>query len=553
MADPASPGFVLPQFQGNLYDIQTKQALAQALLQKGIQGNAEAYKPAGGGYQYVPQMGIGGALSNAANLALGAYLQKQAGQDLTGLGAAQWSLLTGDSMPTAASSGPTGEQLGAALGGGGGPTNANAAALSQAMQPQQTQARVAPLQPGGALNPAGLPVGVAAQEYLRDPAAYSKEFIAPFYKPTEATQLGRQANLTPQQIQSANQGILTQKQYIAPLAGGAGQVYRDPTNPSRVLAQNPNIGEGMQPAYDAQGNFIGTIPIPGYAGAVEGIAGAKARGAAQGETQQIFNPATQQMEIVPKSSVLGGGGSSQGGLGTGRLGTSMTTGGGTGGIAAAPALGAQAAMEAEGKSQVEQGMRTQELAGGAPNQRLFLGELRQTLGEFNSGDPNADWKLTAKKLANANSPFGNVFDPKKIASQEMFNKAAGQLAMEQFRNLGSGGANSTLETAIKTNPNQALSTLGNKGIIDLLSGNVDAQERKGDAWQAWKEQNGPGSYSKFQTEWNKKFDPRVFMIPYQSKDEAMKMVNSMPENERKAFQQKFNFAVQNGWIQLPGQ
>jgi len=544
----AGSGFtVLPQYQSNLYDLQTKQALAQALIQSGMRGNVDAYKPAGGGYQYVPTYGIGAGLTQLASALGGALLQKQASQELQNLGQQQWATLTGQGMPSV-QSGPTTEQLATALGdsqGGVGPTNANAAQLAQAMGATSPQASVqpAPLQPGGALNPAGLPVGVAAQEYLRDPAAYSKEFLAPYYKPTEATQLGRQAGFTPQQIQDVNAKRAAQIGFIAPLAGGAGQVYRDPLNPQKVLAQNPNIGEGMQPAYDAQGNFIGTMPIPGYTGATEAIAGAKARGAAQGETQQIFNPNTQQMEIVPKASVLGGG--NQGPLGTGRM--------GGGGIAAAPSLGTAEAAATEGRQQAEQGLKTQEQAGAAPNQRLFLGELRQTLNEFKSGDPNADWKLTAKKLANANSPFGNIFDPKSIASQEMFNKAAGQLAMQQFKDLGSGGAQSTLETAIKTNPNQALSQLGNKGIIDLLSGNVDAQEKKGEAWQAWKDQNGPGSYSKFQTEWNKRYDPRLFMIPYQSKEEAKKMVDSMPANERKVFQQKFNFAVQNGWIQLPGQ
>lgn len=546
----AGSGFtVLPQYQSNLYDLQTKQALAQALIQNGMRGNVDAYKPAGGGYQYVPTYGIGAGLTQLASALGGALLQKQASQELQNLGQQQWATLTGQGMPSA-QSGPTTEQLAAALGdaqGGVGPTNTNASQLAQAMGTASPQASVqpAPLQPGGALNPAGLPVGVAAQEYLRDPAAYSKEFLAPYYKPTEATQLGRQANLTPEQIQQANAGILTQKQYIAPLAGGAGQVYRNPTNPAQVLAQNPNIGEGMQAAYDAQGRFIGAIPIPGYTGAVQGIEGAKAFGRAYGENEKIYNPVTQQMEIVPKVNTLGGGNQGGSSLGTGRIGGS--------GIAAAPSLGAAEAAATEGRQQAEQGLKTQEQAGAAPNQRLFLGELRQTLNEFKSGDPNADWKLTAKKLANANSPFGNVFDPKAIASQEMFNKAAGQLAMQQFKDLGSGGAQSTLETAIKTNPNQALSQLGNKGIIDLLSGNVDAQEKKGEAWQAWKDQNGPGSYSKFQTEWNKRYDPRLFMIPYQSKEEAKKMVDSMPANERKVFQQKFNFAVQNGWIQLPGQ
>jgi hypothetical protein len=259
--------------------------------------------------------------------------------------------------------------------------------------------------------------------------------------------------------------------------------------------------------------------------------------------QQVFNEQRNRPEFVPRTDILSG---AQGGgsLGTGRI-------GGGGGFAAGPSLGAQEAAAVEGKGQAEAGLRLQQEAGAAPQQRLFIRELRQTMEGFNPGNPNADWALNMKKLVNANNPFGNTFDPQKIANQEQFNKAANQLAIAQFKDLNSGGANSTLETTLKSNPNAALSRLGNKGILDLLQGNVDAKERMGQEWQKWKDNNGAGSYGKFQTEWSKAYDPQVFMIPYQSKEEAAKMVNSMTPQERKVFQNKFNFAVKNGWIQLP--
>lgn len=547
-ANTGTPFSVLPQFQGNLYDLQTKQALAQALMQKGLQGDLENYRPTGGGYAYVPKYGAGSAIAQLGQALLGGALQQQASQGLTDLGAQQAAAYQQMFAPTTETQQATVDMpptqqapLSFGLGTGGGFTagapDAARAALGNALAPQVTRTTQAPLNPMG-MNPQA--AGFLAQTIGLP--EFAKSFIAPSFKPTDATLAAMQGGFNPQ---LANQAQFRKDTYVPPTAGGAGTVYRDPFT-NQVIGSNPNIGEGMQPVYDQSGRFVGTMPIAGYTGTVGAIEGARAQGRATGEVQQVFNPQTQQMEIVPRSQVLGAqGGATGGGLGTGRL------GGGGGAFAAAPALGAPEAAAVEGKGQAEAGLRLQQEAGAAPQQRLFIRELRQTMQGFDPGNPKADWALTMKKMVNTANPFGNTFDPHKIASQEQFNKAANQLAMAQFKDLNSGGANSTLETSMKSNPNATISRLGNKGILDLLQGNVDAKERMGQEWQRWKESNGPGSYSKFQTEWSKSYDPQVFMVPYQSKEEAAKMVNAMTPQERKVFQQKFNFAVKNGWIQLP--
>lgn len=548
-ANPGAPFAVLPQFQGNLYDLQTKQALAQALLQKGMQGDLENYRPAGGGFAYVPKYGAGSAIAQLGNALLGGALQQQASQGLTDLGAQQaaaWQQMfaptveTAQATPEVQPGAVTPGSFGLGAGGGftGGSPDAGQIALGAALAPQVTRATQS------ALNPMGMDPRQAAllAQNIGMPE-YVKGFVAPSYKPTDATLAAQQGGFDPR---LANQAQFRKDTYVAPVAGGAGTVYRDPFS-NKVIGTNPNIGEGMQAAYDAQGNFLGTMPIPGYTGAVQGIEGAKATGRAQGETQQVYNPRTQQMEIVPKSQVLGGAGG--GGLGTGRFG-----GGGTGGAFAASApLGTEQAAGVEGTEQAKRGIELDREAGAAPQQRLFIRELRQTMQGFNPGNPNADWTLNMKKMVNTANPFGNTFDPEKIASQEQFNKAANQLAMAQFKDLNSGGANSTLETSMKSNPNATISRLGNKGILDLLQGNVDAKERMGQEWQKWKEQNGPGSYSSFQNEWQKRYDPQVFMLPYMSKAESDKMLNAMTKNEQAQFLSKMAFALKQGWIQPQGQ
>lgn len=545
-ANTGTPFSVLPQFQGNLYDLQTKQALAQALMQKGLQGDLENYRPAGGGYAYVPKYGAGSAIAQLGQALLGGALQQQASQGLTDLGAQQAAAYQQMFAPTTETQQATVEMpptqqaplsfgLGAGRGFTAGSPDAARAALGNALAPQVTRSMQAPLNPMG-MNPQA--AGFLAQTIGLP--EFAKSFIAPSFKPTDATLAAMQGGFNPQ---LANQAQFRKDTYVAPTAGGAGTVYRDPFT-NQVIGSNPNIGEGMQPVYDESGRFVGTMPIQNYTNTIQSIEGARALGRATGETVQIFNEQKNRPELVSKTSILGGG--AGGGLGTGRLG-----GGGGGGVAAGPSLGAEQAAGVEGTEQAKRGIELDREAGAAPQQRLFIRELRQTMSGFDPGNPKADWALTMKKMVNTANPFGNTFDPDKIASQEQFNKAANQLAMAQFKDLNSGGANSTLETSMKSNPNATISRLGNKGILDLLQGNVDAKERMGQEWQRWKESNGPGSYSKFQTEWNKSYDPQVFMVPYQSKEEAAKMVNAMTPQERKVFQQKFNFAVKNGWIQLP--
>lgn len=546
------PGILAsPEYAGNVYDVQTKQALAQALLQKGLQGNLAAYQPAGGGFAYVPKMGIGGALAGSVLPGLlGSALQRQANQELTALGRQQQAALTRMLTP---------QTVTETIGGGGAPGmvpavvagqpgvagQPDAQALGAALAPQTvTRTTAAPLNPGN-LDPnvALYLLNTAPEKYLENVLSYNK--------PAEVISQLRAAGIDPNSAlgRQIGQQALAKATYQAPFVSKAGDIISDPNDVNRVLRVNPNIGEGMEVVTRSDGSKM-VVPIQGYTGTIGAIEGARAQARATGEESKIYNPETKRYEIAPRSVAIAGPGSAGGGLGTGRLGGAPGAAPG-GRFAAGPALGAEQAEGVEGTEQAKRGIELDREAGAAPQQRLFIRELRQTMSGFDPGNPKADWALTMKKMVNTANPFGNTFDPHKIASQEQFNKAANQLAMAQFKDLGSGGAQSTLETAMKSNPNATISRLGNKGILDLLQGNVDAKERMGAEWQRWKESNGPGSYSKFQTEWGKSYDPQVFMIPYQSKAEAAAMVNSMSPQERKVFQQKFNFAVQNGWIQLP--
>lgn len=297
--NPGTPFSVLPQFQGNLYDLQTKQALAQALMQKGLQGELDNYRPAGGGFAYVPTYGVGSAIGQLGQALLGGALQRQASEGLGQLGAQQAAAYQQMFSPTVETQQATVEtppteqaplSFGLSANGGftAGAPDAGRAALGNALAPQITRTTQAPLNPMGMRPEAA---GFLAQ--TMGLPEFAKAFVAPSYKPTDTTLMAQQAGMSPAEIQAANRGRIAKENFVAPTAGGPGVVYRNPFT-NEVIGSNPNIGEGMQPVYDQSGRFVGTMPIQGYTNTVAAIEGAKAgaRSGAEAEfkVEDVYDP-----------------------------------------------------------------------------------------------------------------------------------------------------------------------------------------------------------------------------------------------------------------------
>jgi hypothetical protein len=215
------------------------------------------------------------------------------------------------------------------------------------------------------------------------------------------------------------------------------------------------------------------------------------------------------------------------------------------GIGSQSARAANALTDANDTSMVRKGM---------------LGNLEEDLNHFTAG-PGADWTKFAKAWVNRNVPLPTnwQFDPKSIASQEQFNKQAAMLAQSQFAAIGGTGTDAKFESAFTTSPNEALSQLGNKGIIRLLKGNEDAIQAKNRAWQEWlRAGNGPQTYAQFSHEFNSHFDPRSFQFKYLGQGKPKKeadadrqaYVDRMEPGERERFLGDLVSAHQRGWIKF---
>ena len=221
--------------------------------------------------------------------------------------------------------------------------------------------------------------------------------------------------------------------------------------------------------------------------------------------------------------------------------------------ATSPPLGAGEAANVTAQGGAQQGITLGTAADSSPTRKAMLGNLETDLQNFTAG-PGADWTKVAKAWANRNVlPTPLQFDPTSIASQEQFTKQAEQLAQQQFAAIGGTGTDAKFGSAFKSNPNDALSQLGNTGIIRLLKGNEDAIQAKNSAWQDWLAKgNSPATYSQFAQQFNQSFDPRVYQSQYMSKPDFTKMLKSMSAPEARAFVQKFNSAKTAGYVTDPG-
>lgn len=300
------------------------------------------------------------------------------------------------------------------------------------------------------------------------------------------------------------------------------------STPTNYLAPGPNgtmlpaIGTRQQFANAANaGNVIQTAP----ALSAQGLTPAEAS-----EMVEVVGPGGAKFK-VPKGQLLAQGAPGMGGPG-------VQTGIG-------PA--AEAALNVAGTGAATDAQTLQRNAEQVPERKAFLGQMENALNDFESGPGAEQWKTV---VAGVNRVFGA--DSKGVASQEEFNKLATQLAQSQFKSLGGTGTDQQLGSAISANPNQAISSLGNKKIIQLLKGNEDAIAAKNQSWQQ-ELQNGatPDGYNKFSAEFNKSFDPRAFQFPYMSPADRKAMVERLSVDERAKFVQNLGNAVKKGWITVP--
>lgn len=272
---------VLPQYQGDFYSLQRQQALAQALMQSSMTPqNTQAV--GSGPYQIVPKYSVGGGLAQLGQALLASRLNDQVAHGYQQLGAnqAQAFGFGGGQQQQQPDASQAALAQGAAQGSVG-PTNANAALMSQ-----QQSASPAPQSSVSPMNPIGLPPALAWSAYNADPAKYA-EIQAAAFKPADIVSQIRAAGVDPNSAlgRQIAQQALAKANYVAPTSI-RGQFYSDENGIHALPAPAP---EGFQQVPDGRGGFQ-IVPQQGGPEAVSANATAKAGGKAQYELHEVWDP-----------------------------------------------------------------------------------------------------------------------------------------------------------------------------------------------------------------------------------------------------------------------
>jgi hypothetical protein len=176
------------------------------------------------------------------------------------------------------------------------------------------------------MNPSGMPPVQAQMWYLRDPAGYMKDAVAPFYTPTEMQKQLRAANIDPgsPQGQAALKASIDKANYIAPVAGrpGASLTGSDGVTRYNLPAPQPGAMWATRPDGTLIYNQAGQpyqIGIGGADAAARGMAAATAGGKAQYQVQQVWEQSANggrggfvNQTVANVSDAASGGGSGYG-------------------------------------------------------------------------------------------------------------------------------------------------------------------------------------------------------------------------------------------------
>jgi hypothetical protein len=396
----------------------------------------------------------------------------------------------------------------------------------------------------------------------------------PFSAEVAAAQLAQMPS-DPQQIRpwlmrmmaSTQQGIEGLQRFLPQpsMVGAGGQVvgvdtnplspsYGRPSGPTVAVTPTPAELNQLTPNVGPNGETLVT-PRVGVAPMVDGQqrplvpGGGPAVGGAPGTAGGARGPAP-----LPNGQSPFGTGRYPGQQGAGRA--TVPPGAPPGSVVAQMPPGAPEAMAATGVTSAQAASRLVAQADRVPEMRAALQNLDQLVGQFVPG-PTADWSRVGQATWNQmmqslGLPAAQI-RPDAVASQEEFAKQAMQLAQQQFAALGGTGTDTQLASTIATSPNPALSLGGNRGIIALLRGNLDALEAKNKAWGEWQARgNGPETYQQFERTFNAGFNPRVFQFQYLDAEGRRRMTQAMSRTDQQQFQTDTLNAVANGWIRIDG-
>ena len=321
-------------------------------------------------------------------------------------------------------------------------------------------------------------------------------------------------------------------------------------------------GQGGLVAPGASGGIFGSgrygagAPTPGMPGAATGSSGAPGGGG------DPFGPAAMPPQGSDAWNASGGSTGASGGV------VPPASGGSPPGITpgAPPASGlpagaiqtgigpaANASAVATGTANANAGSELFASAQGVPERKAMLSDMSADLATAPTGpgtQSQAYWSAFANRhIGSLAQLVPGIQSPDQVASFENFEKVSGRYMQNQAASLGPL-TNDKLSSAALSNPNTMFSTLGNQGVISILQGNEDAIATKNNAWQQYRQQNGPAAdYQTFSTNFNNSgFSPTAFWLKNMPQDQRSQYVNSLGPQDQQTLFQNVRTAIGKGWV-----
>lgn len=503
MADNSNPFPILPQYQGDYLDAQRKMAIAQMLQQQAFT------PPDQSGWnqmRVVPKQSSLGILSKIGEAMMAKQATGNAIDAQRQLGQEQWQGMQSMFSPQTTTSyqdnvDQNGNPVNVMQGGG-----------------MPTPMRVTH---PAAMNPGNMDPRMATMAYMRDPSGYLKEFVAPYYTPTDATKMAMQSGQDPG---AANAAALAKANNVAPAEGRAGG-YTYMWNPKTGQYDQPRfnqpIPEGGMPIYDQSGKQIpGVAPLPGAAGLKQTQAYAGAIGEA-GARPIIGYDANNQPIFTNAAAAATG----QGGQGGSMFPGVTGLGSQQGPLRAGPTPGAQELYSGFTKRYQE----GQEAARTAPADIQALRQINQLSTQAKTG-VGFDRKATIEGWASILP--GVTADMKDSEIRDEIGKWQAQIAGR----VG-GRSDAALENALHGTPNFTMTPQAIQNITPSLIGLRSADLGRSNAATAWLQSHGnaPSSLPEFEQKWNAAYNPDVYRFKAMNPAQRQAFQNSMSKDQAVRF------------------
>jgi hypothetical protein len=382
--------------------------------------------------------------------------------------------------------------------------------------PSAPQAAPAP-QPqmgGGGMNPQNLmsagilasavpmtaPLGKALMQGAQFGAQYSPQIQAQLAYAKSA--VGQAQAAYQQAVASGNQDAirgaevqLLTAQHRLQMAAWSGNVSAVGVSPQQLASLGISTFNPQQGTQTTNG--VASV-IPGMVPARQALAGATARGEAQGQVQRVWDPQTNQWSYVPRSALLGG---------QSAPGASAT---GSAPLMAAPSPQLSAYMEGTGEQGARSVATLQQAADAAQRSNFNLAQILAASQGVVTG-PSAGARKWVDNATSALTQWFGVQPPASLASYQELDKYANQLAFAASRQLGSREAGQIVELERQSNPNKASVPAALRDLVGAAHAANDYVISQNAYVQRVAQRNG-GNALYAQANFTSNADPRVWEL-----------------------------------------